>query len=400
MLKGKKIILGVTGSIAAYKTPELVRQLIKKGAEVKVITTTAALDFVSPLVLSTVSKNAVHSNLFDDNKSWQNHVELGLWADCLLIAPASANTLAKLANGICDNLLLATYLSSRCKVLIAPAMDVDMYLHPATQKNIEQLKSFSNLFIGPATGELASGLSGEGRMEEPETIVNFLDQFFSASQTLKGKRIVITAGPTREPLDPVRFLSNHSTGKMGVAIADEAHNRGGAVTLILGKGAEKISAKSYPVVYVDSADEMLTTCKKDFTASNIFIMSAAVADYTPADYSDIKIKKKTDAFEIKMKATTDVLATLGKSKKKNQFLVGFALETNDELKHAQQKLERKNLDMIVLNSLQDAGAGFATATNKITIIHRNNTIENFSLKSKADVAADILNSIEKYISQK
>jgi len=400
MLKGKKIILGVTGSIAAYKTPELVRQLVKKGAVVKVIATTSAFDFVSPLVLSTVSKNPVLSNLFDDNNSWQNHVELGLWADCFLIAPASANTLAKLANGICDNLLLATYLSSRCKVIIAPAMDVDMYHHQATQKNIEQLKSFGNLFVGPASGELASGLTGEGRMEDPETIVNYLEQFFSSSQKLKGKKIVITAGPTREALDPVRFLSNHSTGKMGVAIADESHSRGGEVTLILGKGAEKITSRPYKILSVDSAGEMLDSCKKHFIASNIFIMCAAVADYTPADYSDIKIKKKTDAFEIKLKATTDVLGELGKSKKKNQFLAGFALETNNELKHARQKLEKKNLDMIVLNSLQDAGAGFATATNKITIIHRNNTIENFPLKSKADVAADILNSIEKHIPQK
>lgn len=400
MLKGKKIILGVTGSIAAYKTPELVRQLVKQGADVKVITTTSALDFVSALVLSTVSKNPVYTHLFDDNNSWQNHVELGLWADLFLIAPASANTIGKLANGICDNLLLATYLSSRCKVLIAPAMDVDMYHHPATTTNIERLKSIGNIFIGPANGELASGLSGTGRMEEPEIIVEFINSFFSLSQSLKGKKVIVTAGPTRESLDPVRFLSNHSTGKMGVAIADEAFNRGADVTLIIGKGAASIATKNYKVEFVDSAAELLEASKKYFALSNIFIMSAAVADYTPVTYSDIKIKKKTDDFNIQLKPTTDILATLGKLKKAKQILVGFALETNDELNNAKAKLERKNLDMIVLNSLRDTGAGFATDTNKITIIDKNNYFHNYTLKNKTQVAVDILNAVEKLMNKK
>lgn len=394
MLKGKRIILGVTGSIAAYKTPELVRQLVKKGAEVKVVTTRQALDFVSPLVLSTVSKNEVPNSLTNDNNSWQNHVELGLWADCFVIAPVSANTLAKLAHGICDNLLTAIYLSARCKVILAPAMDVDMYLHAATQANIEKLKSYGNLFIGPASGELASGLTGTGRMEEPHMIVSFLEQHFQNMQSLIGKNIVISAGPTREALDPVRFLSNHSTGKMGVALADEAYKRGADVTLILGKGAGEIPPKNYKIEYVDSAAEMLQSCESNFPSSNIFIMAAAVADYTPVNVSDTKIKKKANEYLIELKPTVDILATLGKTKTNKQLLVGFALETNDELLHAQDKLKRKNLDMIILNSLRDPGAGFASDTNKITIINKDNSFVEFPLKSKTEVAVDIMSSIE------
>lgn len=394
MLKGKRIILGVTGSIAAYKTPELVRQLVKKGAEVKVVTTRQALDFVSPLVLSTVSKNEVHHSLTNDDNSWQNHVELGLWADCFLIAPISANTLAKLAHGICDNLLTAIYFSARCQVILAPAMDVDMYHHAATQENIEKLKSYGNLFIGPANGELASGLNGAGRMEEPQMLVSFLEEYFQNHQSLTGKKIIISAGPTREALDPVRFLSNHSTGKMGVALADEAYKRGGDVTLILGKGAAAIPHKNYKIEYVDSAAEMLQSSEANFPLSNIFIMAAAVADYTPVNVSHTKIKKKANEFVIELKPTVDILATLGNKKTENQFLVGFALETNDELKHAMNKLKRKNLDMIILNSLRDPGAGFASDTNKITIISKDNSFVDFTLKSKNEVAVDIMNSIE------
>jgi phosphopantothenoylcysteine decarboxylase/phosphopantothenate--cysteine ligase len=394
MLKGKRIVLGVTGSIAAYKTPELVRQLVKKGAEVKVITTKAALDFVSPLVLSTLSKNEANSSLTNEANSWQNHVELGLWANCFLIAPASANTLAKLAHGICDNLLTAVYLSARCQVMLAPAMDMDMYHHPVTQKNINRLKSYGNLIIGPASGELASGLVGAGRMEEPSVLVDYLIAFFNNRDSLAGKNIVVTAGPTRESIDPVRFLSNHSTGKMGVALADEAFKRGGNVTLILGKGADPIPLKNYKVVFVDSAAEMLQSCEAYFPLSNIFIMAAAVADYTPQFVSDSKIKKKADEFVVTLKPTVDILATLGQSKTMNQTLVGFALETNDELKHAKSKLGRKNLDVIILNSLKDNGAGFATNTNKITLIDKDNSVIDFPLKSKQEVACDIFNYLE------
>lgn len=394
MLKGKRILLGVTGSIAAYKTPELVRQLVKKGAEVKVIATFQALNFVSPLVLATVSKNEVLTNLFDENNNWENHVALGLWADLFLIAPVSANTLAKLANGICDNMLVTTYLSTRCKVVLAPAMDVDMYHHPATQSNIARLKSFGNLFVGPASGELASGLIGDGRMEEPQLIIEFLENYFSKSLSLQGKNIVVSAGPTRESIDPVRFISNHSTGKMGVALADEIFERGANVTLILGKGADVIPTKNYNIVLVDSAAEMLDACNKYFSSCEIFIMSAAVADYTPIYISKSKIKKKTDEFVIELKPTVDILAGLGKVKKEGQLLVGFALETDNELTHAQEKLKRKNLDLIILNSLNDKGAGFATDTNQITIINKDNSFQSFPLKSKAVVAIDIIDYIE------
>ncbi len=400
MLNGRKILIGVTGSIAAYKIPELIRQLIKKGAEVKVIATSSALNFVSPLVLSTVSKNEIISDLSDENSNWKNHVHLGLWADCFLIAPASANTLAKMANGICDNALLAVYLSSRCKVVVAPAMDVDMFRHAATQKNLEVIKERGNLVFGPASGELASGLIGEGRMEEPESIVKFLEQLLGRQSVLASKQVVITAGPTREAIDPVRFISNHSTGKMGVALADEAFMRGANVTMILGKGATAIPGKSYKIVSVDSAAEMHEACLKYFSESAIFIMAAAVADYTPKEVSQQKIKKKDGAPEISLKPTTDILSELGSIKKAGQILVGFALETNNELQHAREKLVKKNLDLIVLNSLRDEGAGFATSTNKISLIKPGNTIEEFSLKNKSDVAADILNSIEKIISEK
>jgi len=394
MLRGKKIILGISGSIAAYKSAILTRLLIKEGALVKVVMTQSAKDFITPLTLSTLSKNPVQTDFFrEKDGSWNNHVELGLWADLFVIAPASANTIAKMANGICDNLLLATYLSARCPVYFAPAMDLDMLKHPSTKKNIATLKSFGNTIINPVSGELASGLHGEGRMAEPEEIIAFLNSELKKKAPLSGKTALVTAGPTYEAIDPVRFIGNHSSGKMGFALAEELAQQGADVTLISGPVNLTTQHANIKRVDVTSAVEMLLACKKYFSKSDITVMSAAVADYSPSERSAKKIKKQTGDLVINLKATTDILAELGKSKKKNQMLIGFALETNNEIENAKSKLKRKNLDFIVLNSLQDKGAGFKGDTNKITLIGRDNKTLKFELKDKRDVARDIVAKI-------
>ena len=391
MLTGKKILLGITGSIAAYKTAILTRLLIKAGAEVKVIMTPAARDFISPLTLSTLSKNAVLTDLAN-NDSWSNHVMLGRWADIMLIAPASCNTIAKMASGACDNLLMAVYLSATCKVAIAPAMDEDMWLHPATKNNLERLMSFGNSIIPVDTGELASGLTGEGRMSEPTAITNWLEDFFLADQSLTGKQVLITAGPTYEQLDPVRFIGNHSSGKMGVAIANELQNRGAKVTLIIGPTSLELP-DLFSITHVRSAEEMFEACISVYDQMDIAIMSAAVADYTPVEAKQEKIKKSDGHLTIELKKTKDILKHLGEIKKDNQLLIGFALETNNETAYAKKKLIEKNADMIVLNSLNDAGAGFGHSTNKVTIFEKSGKIHHFETKSKAAVAKDIVNTI-------
>lgn len=394
MLQGKKILLGVTGSIAAYKSAILTRLLIKAGAEVKIILTPSAKDFITPLTLSTLSKNPVHTEFFHPTDGvWYNHVELGCWADLFVIAPASANTIAKMANGICDNLLLATYLSARCPVYFAPAMDLDMLKHDSTLKNMKALQSFNNTIIAPNTGELASGLFGEGRMAEPEEIVAFLSAALKKKAPLSGKTALVTAGPTYEAIDPVRFIGNHSSGKMGFAIAEELAKQGAQVLLIAGPTTLSTSAESIKRINVTSAAEMANACFENFSSCDITVMSAAVADYAPIDVKNQKIKKKTDLLEIALKPTTDIVAELGRQKKKKQILVGFALETSDELKHAKDKLKRKNLDFIVLNSLRDVGAGFKGDTNKITIVDKNNKTTKFELKEKSKVAEDIVEKI-------
>ncbi|MGG9961470.1 bifunctional phosphopantothenoylcysteine decarboxylase/phosphopantothenate--cysteine ligase CoaBC [Ferruginibacter sp. SUN106] len=395
MLQGKKIILGITGSIAAYKTAVLVRLLVKQGAEVKVIMTTAAKDFVTPLVLSTLSKNDVLSDIAN-NDSWANHVMLGRWADIMLIAPLSCNTLAKMANGLCDNLLMAVYLSATCPVVVAPAMDEDMWHHTSTKDNLKKLSSFSNHIIPVANGELASGLIGEGRMAEPENIVEWLDHFFLNKLELKGKKILVTAGPTYEALDPVRFIGNHSSGKMGIALAAEMQSRGANVTLVLGPSI--ITApENIEVIKVKSASEMYEACISRFDKMDIAVMSAAVADYTPVNIASEKIKKNDDSFTIELTKTKDILKSLGEKKTDKQFLVGFALETNNEKAYALKKLQTKNADMIVLNSLNDIGAGFGHDTNKITIFDRGGKEYNFDTKSKQEVAKDIVNTIIKLL---
>ncbi|MDH5365579.1 MAG: bifunctional phosphopantothenoylcysteine decarboxylase/phosphopantothenate--cysteine ligase CoaBC [Cyclobacteriaceae bacterium] len=393
MLQGKKIILGVCGSIAAYKAALLTRLFIKHGAEVKVITTTSALDFITPLTLATLSKNPVLTSFQqNDTGEWHNHVELGLWADVMVVAPATANTLAKMANGFCDNLLLATYLSARCPVFISPAMDLDMYAHPATLLNIEKLKSFGNQVIDAEHGELASGLVGTGRMAEPEHIVDGLIEFFNNKNDFKGKKILITAGPTHEAIDPVRFIGNNSSGKMGFALADEIAERGGEVCLVSGPTSQKPTNNHIKLRRVKSAEEMHDICVTEFVDADVAILSAAVADYKPKIQFDQKIKKKTDDLNIELIKTHDIAAELGKIKKNNQFIVGFALETENESEHAQEKLKKKNFDFIVLNSLNNKGAGFGHDTNKITIIRDNNSKE-FELKTKKEVAKDIANEI-------
>ena len=396
ILSGKKILLGVTAGIAAYKTAHLVRLFVKSGAQVKVVMTPAAKDFVTPLTLSTLSKNPVCSTFFekgdDENEQWNSHVDLGLWADYMLIAPATANTLSKMANGVCDNLLLATYLSAKCKVYFAPAMDLDMYQHPATKESIEKLQSFGNIFIPPASGELASGLVGEGRMEEPENIVAFIENEIVQGLPLFNKKVLITAGPTYEAIDPVRFIGNHSSGKMGFELAKKAANLGANVFLITGTSNETVSHSLIKRIDVVSAEEMYQEVHKYFGTVDIAILSAAVADYKPTEIAINKIKKATDTITIELEKTKDILASLGKIKKQ-QFLVGFALETNNELQNAITKLKSKNLDLIVLNSLQDKGAGFKKETNKVTIIDKFEKISEFSLKSKAEVAEDIFNVI-------
>ena len=394
MFSGKKILVGITGSIAAYKTIILIRLLVKNGAEVKVILTSSAKDFVTSLTLSTLSKNEVLTDLFSD-KAWTNHVELGRWADVFLIAPLSCNTLGKMANGLCDNLLLATYLSANCPVIAAPAMDEDMWKHHSTNENIQKLVSFGNKIIPVENGELASGLFGDGRMAEPETIVNYLKDFFLKSRDLVNKKILITAGPTQEALDPVRFISNHSTGKMGVAIAEEALKRGAEVTLILGPSNIKV-ATGFKTVNVITANEMKEACMRHFQDSDVIIMSAAVADYTPEEYSQQKIKKNDKAYSIQLKKTDDILKYVGENKKADQILVGFALETNNEKENALSKLKQKNADIIVLNSLNDGGAGFGKDTNKITIFDSRGNEFVFDTKSKKDAATDIINTIIQY----
>jgi phosphopantothenoylcysteine decarboxylase/phosphopantothenate--cysteine ligase len=395
VLSGKKILLGITAGIAAYKTASLVRLFIKLGADVKVIMTPASKDFITPLTLSTLSKNPVHSTFYDkedENELWNNHVDLGLWADYLLIAPATANTLSKMANGTCDNLLIATYLSAKCPVYFAPAMDLDMYKHPSTKESLAKLKSFGNLLIPVASGELASGLIGEGRMAEPEDIIAFIENDLLSKLPLRGKKVLITAGPTYEAIDPVRFIGNHSSGKMGFAIAKEAANLGAEVILISGPTHQQIKHSFVKRVDVISADEMYDAAHQYFNEVDIAILAAAVADYKPKKVAHQKIKKEDSSLIIKLTPTKDILASLGLIKK-HQFLVGFALETNNEIENAKSKLKRKNLDAIVLNSLQDKGAGFATETNKITIIDKNLNEKAFELKSKAAVAKDIINEI-------
>lgn len=394
MLGGKKIIIGVTGSIAAYKTAILTRLLVKAGAEVKVIMTASAHDFITPLTLATLSKNPVLTE-FSENKNgiWNNHVELGLWADALLIAPASANTIAKMANGLCDNLLLATYLSARCPVFLAPAMDLDMLQHPATKTNIHKLESFGNSIINPAFGELASGLIGNGRMAEPEDIISFLETYFSSNSHLKGKTAMVTAGPTYEAIDPVRFIGNHSSGKMGFAIAEELANQGAAVTLITGPTNQHTNHPGITVTKVTSADDMYKASQTLFPKTDIAVLAAAVADYKPAIIADQKIKKKDENLTLELTKTTDIAASLGKLKHNGQIIVGFALETEQEQSNALKKLESKNFDLIVLNSLNDNGAGFGYDTNKITIIDRKHKATAFELKDKKKVARDIVNAI-------
>ncbi|MGF7041444.1 phosphopantothenoylcysteine decarboxylase/phosphopantothenate--cysteine ligase [Mucilaginibacter lappiensis] len=390
MLEGKNIILGVCGSIAAYKSALLVRLLVKAGAQVQVVMTPDATSFITPLTLSTLSKNPVLVNYFKpDTGEWNNHVELGLWADMLIIAPASANTLAKMANGLCDNLLTAVYLSTKCPVYFAPAMDLDMWLHPATRQNVARLQSFGNTLIAPGNGELASGLYGEGRLAEPEEIVDFLSSTLKKKRLLADQKIMVTAGPTYEAIDPVRFIGNHSSGKMGFAIADELALMGADVTLITGPTAQVSRQQTVKRIDVTSAAEMLEACANNFENAKACIMSAAVADYTPAQVAAQKIKKQDDSLNIELKKTTDILKFLGERKAEGQILVGFALETNDEEQNAMNKLQRKNLDFIVLNSLNDAGAGFKKDTNKITIIDRSLQKTVFELKSKDAVARDI-----------
>jgi phosphopantothenoylcysteine decarboxylase / phosphopantothenate---cysteine ligase len=394
MLKGKKIIVGVSGSIAAYKAAMLVRLLVKQGAEVKVIMTHDAHEFVTPLTLATLSKNPVLSSFTQQEGGlWNNHVELGLWADILLIAPATANTIAKMANGLCDNLLLATYLSAKCNTYIAPAMDLDMYAHPATQQNIQRLRDFGNTVLPVAKGELASGLIGHGRMIEPEEIVERLLNYTETTTKLKGKKVLVTAGPTYENIDPVRFIGNHSSGKMGFAIAETFARQGAQVTLISGPTELQENAPNIKRINVTSAGDMYEKTVKAFEKADIAVMSAAVADYTPEKVSITKIKKSGDELHLKLKKTKDILAQLGKIKNKKQILVGFALETDNEVENAVKKLHAKNLDFIVLNSMKTKGAGFGHNTNKVSIINRNGTQTNYQLKSKQEVALDIVNNI-------
>ena len=395
VLSGKKILLGISGGIAAYKTATLVRLFIKAGAHVQVIMTPASKDFITPLTLSTLSKNPVYSSFYnqdEENEKWNSHVELGLWADLMVIAPATANTLSKMANGTCDNLLIATYLSAKCPVYFAPAMDLDMYIHPSTLESFHKLKLFGNTIIPAESGELASGLSGEGRMSEPEHIVAFLEADLEAKLPLKGKKILITAGPTYEAIDPVRFIGNHSTGKMGFDIAQSAANLGASVVLVTGPTHLKIDNHLVNVVPVVSAQEMYDACHQYFDNVDVVIAAAAVADYKPKHVSIQKLKKDANEFSIELEKTKDILASLGEIKK-NQFLVGFALETENEIDNAKSKIQKKNLDLIVLNSLQDEGAGFGKPTNKITFIDKKFKVEPMELKSKEAVADDILNKI-------
>ena len=392
-MKGKKIVLGITGSIAAYKAAVLIRALIKKGAEVQVVITPAGKEFITPITLSALTSKPVISEFFSQRDgTWHSHVDLGLWADAMVIAPATASTIGKMANGIADNMLITTYLSMKAPVFVAPAMDLDMFAHPATQKNLEILRSYGNHIIEPGEGELASHLVGKGRMEEPEKIVEVLEAFFNREQDLKGKKVLITAGPTYEKIDPVRFIGNYSSGKMGYALAESCARRGAKVTLISGPVQVKAQHPSIKVVKVESAHQMHEAAIKAFPTSDAAILCAAVADFTPEVKADQKIKREKEDLILRLVPTEDIAAALGKIKKENQCLVGYALETNNELANARHKLEKKNFDFIVLNSLQDAGAGFQYDTNKITIVDKEKAIP-YPLKTKTEVADDIIDRL-------
>jgi phosphopantothenoylcysteine decarboxylase/phosphopantothenate--cysteine ligase len=398
LLKGKKILLGVTGSIAAYKTAQLIRLLVKQEAEVRVVMTQAATDFITPLTLSVLSKNPVLSEFKNQDQTWNNHVDLALWADIFVIAPASANTISKMANGVCDNFLTAVYLSAKCPVFFAPAMDRDMMLHPATRGNIDKLVAFGHTLIPAGSGELASGLEGYGRMQEPEEIYTVIHDFFLPYRgKLNEKTVLINAGPTREAIDPVRYISNHSTGKMGYAIAEEAAKRGANVILVSGPVNLSITNPKIRIISVTTASEMAEACIANFGQTDIAILSAAVADYSPVEKASQKLKKADERISLELSKNIDIAAKLGKLKKKNQLIAGFALETQNGIEHAREKLGSKNMDMIVLNTLEDAGAGFGGETNKITILYPDARVKNFNLKSKKEAAADILNEIETLI---
>ena len=400
VLSGKKVLLGVTAGIAAYKTANLVRLFIKSGCQVKVVMTPAAKEFVTPLTLSTLSKNPVLSSFTtdEDDELWNNHVELGIWADLFLICPATANTMSKMSNGNCDNLLIATYLSAKCKVFFAPAMDLDMFKHKSTQLSISKLISYGNLLIPPVFGELASGLVGEGRMAEPQDIIGFIERNLSVKLPLHGKTFLITAGPTFESIDPVRFIGNHSSGKMGFALAETAFKLGAKVILISGPTSQKLSTSSIELTLITSSDEMYEKVIDKYDEVDVVIMSAAVSDFKPKTISNQKIKKSNKTQSIEVEKTKDILSYLGKNKK-NQLLIGFALETDNEIENAKHKLNNKNLDLIVLNSLNDKGAGFGVDTNKITIIFKENKILNFPLKDKKSVSLDIVNNIIELINE-
>lgn len=401
MLKGKKIVLGITGSIAAYKACHIIRGLIKRGAEVQVVITPAGKEFITPITLSALTSKPVISEFFGQKDgSWNSHVDLGLWADAMLIAPATASTLGKMAHGIADNMLITTYLSAKAPVFIAPAMDLDMFAHPSTQKNLDILRSYGNHIIEPGTGELASHLVGKGRMEEPENIIAHLEAYFSTSQSLSGERILITAGPTYEKIDPVRFIGNYSTGKMGFALAHECAARGAEVILLSGPVSLSTPHPSIERIDVESAQEMYAKAQEFFPSCSAAILCAAVADYRPSAMADAKIKRETQRnLSIELVPNPDIAATLGNAKTQHQCLVGFALETNNELAHANEKLHRKNLDFIVLNSLQDAGAGFGHDTNKVSIITPHERID-LPLKSKLEVASDIIDHLQRHLTDK
>lgn len=391
----KKILLGVSGSIAAYKAAYLVREFVKKGAEVKVVMTKDAIEFITPLTLATLSGNGVYSDFTEDKDrgTWSNHVELGLWADIFLIAPATANTISKMAHAQSDNFLLATYLSARCEVFVAPAMDLDMYSHPGTTENLATLEDHGVKILDPGNGELASGLSGKGRLQEPDEIVAYLEDILSKELALSGKKALVTAGPTWESIDPVRFIGNRSSGKMGIAVAEALAQQGARVELVCGPSSIGTEHPLITRIDVESAEEMYLACNKRFAHSDIAVLSAAVADYKPKFVADQKIKKSSSALNIELVPTQDILASLGKIKKPGQILVGFALETNNAIENAKNKLERKNLDFIVLNSLEDEGAGFSYDTNKITLVEPDNKLSKFELKSKTEAAKDIVNKI-------
>ncbi len=396
-MKNKNILLGITGGIAAYKAAILLRALIKEGSQVKEIMTTLAKEFIGPLTLATLSKNPILVDFFDpENGQWNSHVDLGQWADLYLIAPATANSIAKMANGIADNLLLTSYLSAKCKVMLAPAMDLDMYKHPATRNNIEILKLRGNIIVEPESGELASGLIGKGRMAEPEAISQAVKQFFATDEKFVPKKIMITAGPTYEPIDPVRFIGNYSSGKMGYALAEELANRGAQITLISGPVSIKIKNNNIKLIQVKTAAEMYEASLKKFPINDAAILAAAVSDYRPEKYFEKKMKRSSNDLEIKLIPNKDIAAELGKIKTEQQILAGFALETNDETENAIKKMQKKNFDFIVLNSMNDSGAGFNFDTNKIYIITKNNKIYNYELKSKAEVAIDISNKLSEY----